>query len=236
MGLAEVKRFYTDATVSADAAGHAIRLDGRPVRTPAKAALAVPSAALAEAIAAEWAAQGDKVDPRSMPLTGLANAAIDRVGPQHADFARDLAAYGGTDLLCYRADSPAPLVARQAESWDALLGWAQRRYDVAFTVVTGIMHRPQPPATIARLAEAVAARDAFALAGLSPLVTIGGSLVAALAVAEDAIDVDAAFAATHLDELWQAEQWGEDALATQARAARRVDFLAAARFVALANG
>jgi chaperone required for assembly of F1-ATPase len=230
-----VKRFYTAVTIE-PAAGHAIRLDGRPVRTPAKAALALPTMALAESIADEWRSQGDKVDPRTMPLTGLANAAIDRVGPQHATFADSLAAYGETDLLCYRADSPAPLVARQARSWDALLDWARGRYDVAFTLVTGIMHRPQPPATVVRLAEAVSAQDDFTLAGLSPLVTIGGSLVAALAVIEAAILPDDAFAATHLDEIWQAETWGEDALATQAREARRADFLAAARFVSLAGG
>lgn len=229
-----MKRFYTDVLIEAGA-GNAIRLDDRPVRTPAKAPLALPSAALAEAIADEWRAQGDKLDPRTMPLTGLANAAIDRVGPLRASFAADLAAYGETDLLCYRAEGPAPLVARQAESWDALLDWARHRYDVAFTLVTGIMHRPQPAATVARLAEAVAARDAFTLAGLSPLVTISGSLVAALAVAEDAITPEAAFDATHLDEIWQAEMWGEDSLATAARDARRADFLAAARFVSLAR-
>ncbi|WP_156681416.1 ATP12 family chaperone protein [Sphingomonas profundi] len=229
-----MKRFYTEVTVAGEADGHAIRLDGRAVRTPARAPLALPTAALAEAIAGEWRAQGDVIDPRAMPLTGLANAAIDRVGPARDTFVRDLAGYAETDLLCYRAESPASLVARQAAEWDALLDWARHRYDVTFTIVTGIIHRPQPPATVARLAEAVAARDAFALAGLSPLVTIGGSLVTALALIEGAIAAEAAFATTHLDELWQVEQWGEDALAADARAARERDFLAAARFVALA--
>jgi len=228
-----VKRFYKEAAAVAANQGWSIELDGRPIKTPARQPLAVPTRALAEAIAEEWRAQGDSIDPRTMPLTGLANAAIDRVAPDPAAFARDLARYGEGDLLCYRADHPADLVARQAETWDRLLGWARGRYDVAFEIVTGIIHRPQPPATVARLAEAVAARGAFALAGLSPLVTIGGSLVIALALAEGAIEAEPAFDAAHLDELFQAEQWGEDALALEAREARRRDFNAAARFLSL---
>ena len=228
-----MKRFYKEAAAVAANQGWSIELDGRPIKTPARQPLAAPTRGLAEAIADEWRAQGDSIDPRSMPLTGLANAAIDRVAPDPAAFARDLARYGEGDLLCYRADHPADLVARQAESWDRLLGWARGRYDVTFEIVTGIIHRPQPPATVARLAEAVAARDAFALAGLSPLVTIGGSLVIALALAEGAIEAEPAFDAAHLDELFQAEQWGEDALALEAREARRRDFNAAARFLSL---
>ena len=228
-----MKRFYKNAAAVAEGDAWSIRLDGRPIKTPARASLIVPTAALAEAIAGEWETQGETIDPRSMPLTGLANAAIDRVAPDPASFARDLARYGESDLLCYRADEPAELVARQAESWDGLLAWARGRYDVAFETVTGIIHRAQPPATVARLAEAVAARDNFALAGLSPLVTIAGSLVIALAVAEGAIEPDPAFDAAHLDELFQVDQWGEDALAAESRDARRRDFKAAARFLTL---
>ncbi len=228
-----MKRFYKEVSVISRAEGHAIKLDGKPVRTPARALLAVHSLPLANAIAAEWETQADKIDPRTMPLTGLANAAIDRVSADPIAFAADLATYGETDLLCYRAEDPPVLVERQAKSWDVLLGWAQGRYDVAFTIVGGIMHKPQPAATIDRLAAAIAAHDPFALAGLSPLVTISGSLVAALAVAEQAITPEDAFDATHLDEIWQAETWGEDELATKARDARRLDFIAAARFVAL---
>lgn len=229
-----MKRFYKDVTVvPVDERGWGIELDGRPVRTPAKNALILPTTALAEAIAAEWRAQGDKVDPRSMPLTGLANAAIDRIAPDLAAFARDLGRYAETDLLCYRADGPDALVAREKAAWEPLLAWARGRYDIAFETTAGIVHRDQPPATVARLAEAVAARDAFSLAALSPLVTIGGSLVIALALAEDAIEAEAAFDAAHLDEIWQAEQWGEDSLATQARDARRRDFNVAADFLRL---
>lgn len=222
-----MKRFWKTVAVN-DSGG--IELDGRPVRTPARALLTLPTAALAEAVAEEWRGQGEEVDPRTMPLTGLANAAIDRVTPE---FVAGLAHYGETDLLCYRADGPDALVARQADAWDPLLDWARRRFDIHFELVTGIIHRPQPAKTVARLGEAVAACDAFCLAALQPLVTISGSLVTALALLEGEIEAQAAFAVTHLDELWQAEQWGEDELALDAREARRKDFLAAARFLSL---
>jgi len=229
-----VRRFYKEAQVAPrGAGGFALLLDGRPVKTPAKAALDVPRPALAEAIAEEWAAQGDQVDPRSMPLTGLANAAIDRVSPDPAAFAAGLARYGESDLICYRADGPERLVARQAERWDPFLAWARGRYDVELKVVHGVMHRPQPAATVARLAQAVAARDAFALAGLSPLVTVSGSLVIALALAERAFGLEEAWSASALDDEWQIEKWGEDAEAALALANRRRDFEAAARFLEL---
>jgi chaperone required for assembly of F1-ATPase len=225
-----VKRFYRQASAAEDGA---ILLDGRPVRTPAQAALRLPTRALADAVVAEWNAQGERVDPRAMPLTGLANAAIDRVGADKEGFARGLAAYGETDLLCYRAETPARLVERQASAWDPILAWARRRYDVDFEVAAGIIHRPQSPATVERLAHAVHSRSAFELAALSPLVTISGSLVIALALAEGAIELDAAWAAASLDEQWQADQWGEDAEAAAALAARRRDFEAAHLFLTL---
>lgn len=228
-----MKRFYTDAGVRAIEGGHEILLDERPVRTPARNALAVPSERLASAIAGEWRAQGEKIDARSMPLTGLANAAIDRVAPDKEAFARGLALYGESDLLCYRAESPAGLVARQSGLWDPLLAWARRRFDINFEVVPGIIHRPQPQNTIQQLAQAVAARDAFELAALSPLVTIGGSLVLALALAEGEIDLGTAWNAATLDEQWQLDQWGADAEAEKALETRRRDFEAAHRFLKL---
>lgn len=228
-----MKRFWNDVSVTPDAEGHGLALDGRPVNTPSRAPLRLPSAALAEAVAEEWRSVEATVDPRAMPLTGLANAAIDRVAPHHETFADGLAAYGESDLLYYRADTPPALVARQAAQWDPLLDWARTRYDVHFEPVAGVMHHPQPAATVARLTEAVQSRSAFELAGLSPLVTIGGSLVAALALLEGAADRDTVWRAAQLDEDWQVEQWGEDELAAQARAARRAEFDAAARFLSL---
>ena len=225
-----MRRFYKSAGVGE---GNLVMLDSRPVKTPGRAPLAPPSARLAEAIADEWNAQGEKIDPWAMPLTGLANAAIDRVAPAKEAFARGLAVYGESDLLCYRAEGPAQLVARQAELWDPLLAWARDRYDVSFEVTAGVIHRPQPPETVARLAAAVHGYDAWRLAALQPLVTIAGSLVIALALAESAIDLDRAWDAGTLDEQWQIEQWGEDAEAMKALAGRRADFAAAARFLSL---
>ncbi|PZU09574.1 ATP12 family chaperone protein [Sphingomonas sp.] len=224
-----MKRFYKDVSI----VDGALLLDGRGVKTPARAVLALPSPALAAAIAEEWRGQGEVIDPRAMPFTGIANAAIDIVTPDIAAFVAPLAAYAETDLLCYRADGPSELVEEEALSWDPLLDWARRRYDVHFALASGILHVAQPAATVTRLVEALSAQSPFALAALSKLITIGGSLVAALALAERAIDTEAAFAATHLDELWQARMWGEDALAAQTREARRIDFVAAARFLYL---
>lgn len=227
-----MKRFWQLAEVDAD---RVVTLDGRPVRTPGRTPLALPTDALADAVAAEWNAVGDTLDPRAMPLTGLANAAIDRVGPEHSAFAAGLSAYGESDLLCYRAAEPEPLADRQAAAWDPWLDWARSRYDVHFVVTQGIVHQAQPAATLARLGEAVAALDAFHLAGLSPIVTITGSLVLALALIERAGDADAIWAAANVDEDWQAEHWGRDPLAEQARAGRRHDFDAAVRFLGALN-
>lgn len=224
-----MKRFWKEARVEAGA----VLLDERPVKTPARNDLTLPTEALAAAVAAEWNAQGEKVDPRAMPFTGLANAAIDRIAPDKEAFAAGLAAYGETDLLCYRAEGPSTLVERQAASWDPLLAWARRRYDVDFEVTQGIIHRPQPEATVARLRQAVVARDPFELAAFSPLVTISGSLVIALAIAEEAVSRDEAWAAATLDEAWQAEQWGEDAEAAARLEARRGEFENAERFLRL---
>lgn len=224
-----MKRFWKEAT----AEGNIMLLDGKPVRTPKRHALELPTPALAEAIAAEWNGVGDELDPRALPLTGLANAAIDIVAPDRLTFAESLAKYGESDLLAYRAESPAELVARQAAEWDPLLDWVRTRYDVHVDLVTGIMHRPQPEATIARLRDATTALDAFRLAALSPLVTIGGSLIAGLAIVERAFDPERVWEAVNLDELWHEEQWGTDELSAQARATRRAEWSAAVRFLTL---
>lgn len=230
-----MKRFYTLALSEFDpqAGHHRILLDGRPVKTPAREPLAVPGDALAAAITAEWMGQGETIDPATMPMTGFANATIDRVLPDVQAFAKTIAAYGASDLLCYRAADPAELTAEQARLWDPLLDWARTRYDVAFAVTSGIMPVDQPGATVERLAAAIDALDPWLLAGLSTLVSIGGTLVGALALVEGATTPDALWDAAHLDEDWQARQWGEDAEAAKRAAARRAQFDDAARWCAL---
>lgn len=225
-----MKRFWINVTLDD---GRAVSLDGKPVRTPGRVPLALPTEALAEAVAGEWRAVEGEIDPRAMPLTGLANAAIDRVGADPALFARGLAVYAESDLLCYRADAPDDLVARQQAAWDPLLDWARARYDVHLETATGILHRAQPAATLTRLGEAIATRDAFALAALSPIVTIGGSLIAALALAENAATPEQVWDAITLDEDYQAERWGRDPLAAAGIEARRRDFDAGVRMLEL---
>lgn len=231
-----MKRFYAEVGVTALEGGHGIALDGRPVRTPAREPLRLPTRALAEAVAAEWAAQGEKIDPAAMPMTGLANAAIDRIAPDIAGFASGIAPYGESDLLCYRADGPAALVERQAAHWQPLLDWASARYGVRFATTQGIVHVAQPGETLAALAGTVAAQDAFSLAALSTLVTLSGSLVIGLAVVEQAFPVDMLWSAAELDEEWQVEQWGEDAEAIARSLRRAGEFNRAAAFCALARG
>jgi chaperone required for assembly of F1-ATPase len=225
-----MKRFYKTVSVTAE---RSILLDARPVRTPSKKLHTLPTNALAEAVAEEWRAQEGEIKPETMRLSGLANAAIDLIAPDPKAFAVGLAAYGESDLLCYRADDPPELVARQLAAWEPLLEWAQMRYDVTFTRVSGIMHKVQPAETITRLGAAISARNTFELAALSHIVTISGSLVIALAVLERQIEADPAFDIAHLDELYQAEKWGEDWMAADARVLRRADFVSACRFLQL---
>ena len=224
-----MRRFWTEVTVTQEGG---IALDGRPVRTPGRVPLILPTSALAEAVADEWRAVGDTVDPRAMPLMGLANAAIDRIAPDPAPFAAGLARWGESDLLCYRAEAPEPLVERQRAAWNPVIAWAQRRYDVHIETTAGIIHRAQPPQTLARLGEAVAAQPPFALAALSPLVTLTGSLLLGLALADGALTPNAAWDAAHVDEDWQVEMWGADYEEADRRVLRRAEFDAALRFLA----
>lgn len=229
-----MKRFWTSAEpMRSEDGGWTVGLDGKPLRTPGRAPLVVPAQALASAIAAEWNAAPDKLDPGSLPLTGLANAAIDRVAPQRTAFAGELARYGESDLTCYRAEGPRELVARQQTAWDPLLAWGRRRFDVDFRTTSGIVHVAQPEATVRRLAHALAALDEFRLAGLSPLVTIGGSLLAGLAVLEAAVAAGDAWDSVTVDDRWQRDRWGADCEAEQRLENRRRNFLAAARFLEL---
>ncbi len=228
-----MKRFFKTVSLAEDAHGHAVLLDGRELRTPAKRQFRLPTPDLAAAVAAEWDAQADKVDPQTMPLMRLAATAIDRVAAHRGDVVDQIAAYAGSDLTCYRAEAPAKLMDRQHEAWAPLLDWAQRRYDVTFTVTSGVMHVAQPDATLATMHRVVAGADDFTLSGLATLTQAAGSLVIALALKEGEIDADQAFAAAEVDETFQAEQWGEDAEAADRRAGVRTTIAEAARFLSL---
>lgn len=228
-----MKRFWKTATTVPQDGGWGIALDGRPVRTPARAPLVVPSERLAEAIAAEWNAQGSDIDPAAMPMTGIANAAIDLATGDRAAFAETIAAYAQTDLLCYRDDRDAALQGEQAAAWNPLLAWAEARHGIEFALAQGVLPIDQPAATVAALREAVHALDPFRLAPLSPLVTIGGSLVAGLALVENAFAADMLWEAVSLDELYQERRWGADSEAQKARARRAADWGNAARFLRL---
>lgn len=213
--------------------GWEIALDGRPVRTPKRAALALPTEGLARAIATEWAAVDGEVKPGAMPLTGIANAAVDIVMPDPHSFATSLAAYGESDLTCYRADGPQPLVARQVAAWEPPLKVVETRHGLVFRRTAGVMHVAQPAETVARLHGVLQALSPWQLAPLQPLVTLSGSVVLGLSVLEGVLDAETAFTAGHLDDLWQAEQWGTDSLAEADRAGRWQQFEAAARFLSL---
>lgn len=231
-GLIPARRVWSTVTVEPRPGGHAVLLDGRPLHTPARAVLVLPVRSLAEAIAAEWDAQGDSIDPETLPLTRLANTAADRVAPAAAAVIEDVAAYGEADLLCYRAPHPQALAARQAAAWDGPLGWARERYGAALVCASGVMHVAQPPESLSRLRAAVealvAAQGPLGLVALSELVTLSGSLVLGLGTAEGALEAAEAWAASRIDETWQAEQWGEDAEAAQATARREAAFRRAA--------
>ncbi|WP_428630967.1 ATP12 family chaperone protein [Sphingopyxis sp.] len=228
-----MKRFWKAASVVEADGGWGIALDGRPLRTPYRAVLALPNAALGEAVAAEWEAQAADVDPVSMPLTGLANAATDLATPDPASFIEPVAAYAATDLFCYRDDRDALLQAEQVAAWNPLLAWAEERFAVEFAITQGILPIDQPPETVAALRAAVMALDPWRMTALTPLVTIGGSLVAGLACIEEVFDAAALWQAVSLDELYQERRWGADALAQAQRAAHKRDWDNAMRFLEL---
>ena len=230
-----MRRFWEKTDVVAGATGFEVTLDGRRVKTPAKAALVLPSAEMADAVAAEWAAQDEKVDPRTMPVTRSANAAIDRVVPQLPEVAAMLAAYGDSDLLCYRADGPDALIQRQAEAWDPLLAWAAETYGAPLQPRTGVMHVRQDADALARLAGAVAALGPFELTGFHDLVSLSGSLVLALAVSDGRLDAQTAWRLSRIDEDWQAELWGADEEAEAVAARKEAEFMHAKRFLDLAR-
>jgi chaperone required for assembly of F1-ATPase len=227
------RRFWTTADVVPSDGGFAVQLDGRPVRTPKKALLVLPTEALARAVAAEWQAVDGKVNPAVMPFTRTANSAIDTVVPAFDQVADMLAEYGGSDLICYRAEGPEELIARQAAAWDPLVDWAATALHSPLTPVTGVMHQPQPKASLQALTAAVRALTPFQLAAFHDLVSISGSLVLALALTRGRLTVDQAWALSRIDEAWQIEQWGEDWEAAEIVALKHAAFLQADRFFAL---
>lgn len=227
------KRFWQQASVDAVEGGYGVRLDARPVKTPAKQPLVLPTEGMAVAIAAEWDAQQGLIRPDTMPLTRAANSAIDKVAPQIDGVVGEIANYGATDLLCYRASDPPPLVARQAAGWDPLLDWAHQDLGGPLVVTAGVIPVAQPAESLARLRSHVAAHSAFQLAALHDLVAISGSLILGLAVAHARLQAEEAFALSRIDESWQVEQWGEDEEAAAQEVLRRSAFLTAERFLAL---
>ncbi|MFC6639326.1 ATPase [Sulfitobacter sp. JBTF-M27] len=229
----KAKRFWKEAAVEDADGGFTVKLDGRPVKTPAKRALILPTRPMAEVVAAEWDAQEDEIKPHLMPATRTANAAIDKVATQHAEVADMLAAYGDSDLLCYRADRPEGLVARQAEQWDPMLEWGAEEFGVRLEPRTGVIHAPQHPDALKKLSAQTHALSAFELAAFHDLVSLSGSLILGFAAAAKARPLDELWDISRLDEIWQAEQWGRDEEAEAMVAIKKTSFLHAGHMFTL---
>jgi chaperone required for assembly of F1-ATPase len=226
-----MKRFYTDVAIEAADTGFIITLDGRQVKTPGKSTLVLPTAALAEGVAAEWRAQGEEIDTDAMPLTRLANTALDRVKARFAGVASEIAAFAETDLLCYRADEPATLVKRQEEVWGPYLAWASETFDAHLGTTSGIMPVSQPKQSLAALRAQVDACDAFELTALHEFTNGFGSLVLALAYLQGFAPFDAVWKASILDQTHQEEKWGEDSEVIEKRDVLRSDMEMACEFL-----
>jgi chaperone required for assembly of F1-ATPase len=231
-----MRRFWKEVSLEQGTYGHGIRLDGRALKTPKQGELYLPTQMLADAVKAEWETVGEQIDPGQMPMTGFANAAIDHVAHDRKQFAAQIAGYAESDALCYRADMADALAEKQAEIWDPWLDWARTRYDVSFTLIHGVMHQPQPEATLAKLGEVVEARGTFELSAMAKLAHLSGSLVAVLALVEQAGDVGRIWKAVCLEELWQEELWGADHWAQKNRSDREAEFMSAVQFLKLLRG
>lgn len=224
------KRFWKAAAAVETEGGFKIELDGRPVKTPAKTLLVVPSADMAAAVAAEWDAQQDLIDPLTMPVTRGANAAIDKVATQRDEVIEMLAAYGDTDMLCYRAIGPEELIARQVAEWDPLLAWAKDTYGVTLKTREGVMHIAQDPRNLVQFTKELHQMTAFQIAASHDLISLSGSLVIALTVIEKHLTADQGWAVSRIDEEWQFEKWGEDEDARALESIKRQAFYDAAKF------
>jgi chaperone required for assembly of F1-ATPase len=230
------KRFYEHAGISETEAGFVLTLDGRPARTPARAPLALPTRALAEAVAAEWDGQGASIDPATMPLTRLANSTIDGVVPRADEVRADLLRYAGSDLVMYRASEPERLVAEQSAAWDPVHAFARDDLGAHFLLSEGVMYVEQPREALAAI-EAELAREpsAFVLAALHVMTTLTGSVLIAIMQARGRLSVEDSWVAAHVDEFFQESRWGEDYEASERRGRREAEFRAAARFLELAR-
>jgi len=225
-----MKRFWTAASFEKVEGGYEVQLDARPVKTPAKRDLLLPTEAMAFNVAAEWNAQDEHVDPTQMPWTRSANAAIDKVSVQRPEVAEHFPSYAETDLLCYRAEGPESLINRQNAAWDPLLDWAAERYGARLKIASGVMPVTQEPNNMARLAATMRGMTAFQLTGFYELVTLSGSFVLALAATEGRETPDALWAHSRLDELWQIEQWGDDEEAAEHAEIKKTAFFHAVSF------
>lgn len=225
------RRFYDTVTVVEEDGVHSVRLDGRPVRTPGRAVLGMPNAGMAAAVAGEWEAQVEHIDPRTMPATRLANTALDGVANEMQGVKEDVVRYAGSDLICYRADGPPALIEREAAAWDPFLDWAQTALGANLVLAEGVMHVQQPPQAIAAISAAVGqVDDPFQLAALHVMTSLTGSALIALAVLHGRTNADEAWQAAHVDEDWNIEQWGEDDEATALRKRREAEMRTAALF------
>lgn len=224
------KRFWQKTEIAEQEQGFGVLLDTRPVRTPAKKLLTVPTRAMAEAIALEWQAQVDEIDPLSMPVTRSANATLDKVVPQFSEVADMLAAYAETDLLCHRAETPEALTLLQADAWDPLLDWAKSALGAPLRPVFGIMAEQQPETSLARLKARVHGESAFTITALHDLVSLSGSLVIGLAVLDNVLPPEELWRRSRIDESWQESQWGVDQEASAVAARKRGEFLHASNF------
>jgi chaperone required for assembly of F1-ATPase len=228
-----IKRFYKHAAIAEIDGAHAVQLDGRTVKTPAGKLLAVPSRPLAEAMAVEWEAQGEEIKPKSMPMTQLASTALDRVGPERVAIREQLANFADTDLLCYRAEFPPDLVARQTSQWQPLLEWAAEELGSRLVVTSGVIAVEQPAEAVAALLARVDSYDVWRLTVAQAACAAAGSLVLALALVEGRLNGEQTYDLSQLDETYQIEKWGEDWEAADRRAALKRDILAAERLLTL---
>jgi len=229
------RRFYRTAKVAPADGGWAVQLDGRRARTPAGAALALPTQALAQLVVAEWEAQVEVIELASMPATRLASAALGFDAAARAAAVERVTSFAGSDLLCYFADGPAGLVERQERRWGPVIDWAQSALGVRFHRTQGIVHRPQPPETLEQIAQLTRAEDDFALAGLVAAAALFGSAILAFSLRRRELSAEAAFELSRLDETFQEERWGVDAEAAVRADAMAKEALALGRwFAALA--